>query len=177
MPEPSIAKSHLCPPDLGAWHDVRRFATKSGREMILVPLWYIFLERTRPPGATTDFSATAYSLQVAVNLRVALNIVRPSEDCLRCAEHVLTKAMRYGEARALGTGQRFAEAEKMLDDALILLMIEMRNCVSHLPRDRIVATVIADILSGDKADFASRLWVSADVGPCGIGPKSEASLD
>jgi hypothetical protein len=126
--------------------------------MILVPLWYTFLERTRPPGATTDFSATAFSLQVAVNLRVALNIVRPSDECLRCAEHVLAKATQYGEARVLGASQRFAEAEKMLDDALNYLMIEMRNCASHSPRDRIVATEIADIISDDVADFASRPW-------------------
>ena len=177
MPEPSIAKPHFCPPDLGASHVVPRFATKSGREMILVPLWYTFLDRTRPPGATTDFSPTAFSLQVAVNLRVALNIVRPSDDCLRCAEQVLAKAMQYGEARALGASQQFAEAEKMLDDALIHLMIEMRNCASHSPRDRIVATVIADILSDDEPDFASRPRPNADVGPSEIRPKSEASLD
>jgi hypothetical protein len=177
MPEPSIAKSHLCPPDLGASHNVRRFATKSGREMILVPLWYTFLDRTRPPGATTDFSAIAYSLQVAVNLRVALNIVRPSDDCLRCAEQVLARATQYGEARVHGASQRFAEAEKMLDDALILLMIEMRNCASHSPRDRIVAIVVADILSDDEPDFASHRRPNADVGPREIRPKSEASLD
>ena len=145
--------------------------------MILHPLWYSFLDRTRPPGATTDFSATAFTLQVAVNLRVALNIVRPSDDCLRCAEQVLAKARQYGEARAAGASQQFAEAEKMLDDALNYLMIEMRNCASHSPRDRIVATAIADILSGDEADFASRRPPNADIGAREIRPKSEASLD
>ena len=145
--------------------------------MILHPLWYTFLDRTRPPGATTDFSATAFALQVAVNLRVALKIVRPSQDCLRCAEQVLTRAKQYGEARALGASQQFAEAEKMLDDALNHLMIEMRNCASQLHGDRIVATVIADILSGDKDDFARRRGQTRDDGPREIRPKSEASLD
>jgi hypothetical protein len=56
-------------------------------------------------------------------------------------------------------------------------MIEMRNCASYLLRDRIVATVIADILSGDEADFASRPRPNADVGPSEIRPKSEALLD
>jgi hypothetical protein len=113
----------------------------------LRPLWYTFLDRTRPPGATLDFSKAAFTLQVAVNLRVALKIVEPTPHCLFLADQVLARAKEYGDIRVLGAADPFSIAEAALDEALGLLIVEMKYCTSTSPKDRIVATVLVDKLT------------------------------
>jgi hypothetical protein len=86
-------------------------------------------------------------------------------SCLRGSRHSPRLALQTPDlvsANRLEVAPNIAalrgHREKMLDDALRYLMIEMRNCASHSPRDRIIATEIADTISDDDADFASRPW-------------------
>ncbi|MBN8950494.1 MULTISPECIES: hypothetical protein [unclassified Rhizobium] len=90
--------------------------------------WRTFLARSAPPGAISDFSATEFTLGVAINLRYCLNLVRPTPECIDLAELVLLRAANYGEARMGLKPQLFAEAENALAQATRLLEIELEYC-------------------------------------------------
>ncbi|TXI05206.1 MAG: hypothetical protein E6Q76_11450 [Rhizobium sp.] len=90
--------------------------------------WRTFLTRSHPPGAVLDFSAAEFVLEVAVNLRHCLNLIRPTPECVDLVELVLLRATYYGEARADGKSRLFAEAEDALAQATRLLEIELDYC-------------------------------------------------
>jgi len=75
-----------------------------------------------------DFSAAEFALQVAINLRYCLNLVRPTPECIDLAELVLMRAGHYGEARMGRKPSLFAEAEDALAQAIRLLEIELEYC-------------------------------------------------
>lgn len=97
--------------------------------------WRIYLARATPPGAILDFSAAEFALQVAINLRYCLNLVRPTSECIELAELVLLRAKNYGEARMGHSPQSFAEAEDALANATRLLEIELEYCAKRGTRD------------------------------------------
>ncbi|MBB3384073.1 hypothetical protein FHX12_002754 [Rhizobium sp. BK609] len=97
--------------------------------------WRIYLARGIPPGAILDFSAAEFALQVAINLRYCLNLVRPTSDCIELVELVLLRARNYGEARMGHSPQSFAEAEEALANATRLLEIELEYCAKRGTRD------------------------------------------
>ena len=90
--------------------------------------WRIFLARSAPPGAVLDFSAAEFVLEVAINLRYCLTIVKPKPECIDLAELVLLRATDYGAARMDGRSHLFAEAENALAQATRLLEIELDYC-------------------------------------------------
>ncbi len=93
--------------------------------------WRIFLARSAPPGAILDFSAAEFALEVAINLRYCLNLVRPTPECIDLADLVLLRARNYGEARMGHKPQLFAEAEDALAKATRLLEIELEYCAKQ----------------------------------------------
>jgi hypothetical protein len=93
--------------------------------------WRIFLARSAPPGAILDFSAAEFALEVAINLRYCLNLVRPTPECIDLADLVLLRAGNYGEARMGHKPQLFAEAEDELAKATRLLEIELEYCAKQ----------------------------------------------
>lgn len=90
--------------------------------------WRIYLARSAPPGAILDFSAAEFALEVAINLRYCLNLVRPTPECIDLAEFVLLRAADYGKARTDDRSHLFAEAENALAQATRLLEIELDYC-------------------------------------------------
>ncbi|MGY5811174.1 hypothetical protein ACXHXG_26165 [Rhizobium sp. LEGMi198b] len=92
--------------------------------------WKTYLDQTKPPGAIVDFSAAAFVLQVAINLRFALNFVEATPECHYLAERVMASAEIYGQARQAGSAPSFTDAEKALAEAVTLLAIEMKHCPS-----------------------------------------------
>ncbi|MEF0941449.1 hypothetical protein [Rhizobium sp. BR 362] len=92
--------------------------------------WKRYLDQTTPPGAIVDFSAAAFLLQVAINLRFSLNIVEATPECHYLAERVMASAEIYGEAREAGSALAFTDAEKALAAAVTLLAIELQQCSS-----------------------------------------------
>jgi hypothetical protein len=92
--------------------------------------WKIYLDQTTPPGAIIDFSAVAFVLQVAINLRLSLKLVEPTPECRYHAEHVIACAEIYGHAREAGSALPFTDAEKALAEAATLLAIELQRCPS-----------------------------------------------
>jgi hypothetical protein len=92
--------------------------------------WKIYLDQTTPPGAIVDFSAAAFVLQVAINLRLSLELVEPTPECRYRAEHVIACAEIYGNAREAGSALPFTDAEKALAEAVTLLAIELQHCPS-----------------------------------------------
>ncbi|MFT4183067.1 MAG: hypothetical protein QM636_14240, partial [Rhizobium sp.] len=87
--------------------------------------WKAYLDQMNPPGAVADFSAAAFSLQIAVNVRFALKRVEPSPECRYHAERVITAAEIYGRAREQGLTLPFSDAEKELAEAVALFAIEL----------------------------------------------------
>jgi hypothetical protein len=130
----------------------------------MIPLWQVFLNRLRPPGAIQNFSAAAYELQAAVNLRLALTLVEPTAECLARSQEVYACVEEYGELRESASTALFPESEKSLANALRLLAIEMKNCKSAAKaRDIVAGLMLADSLSDtapqiskDPADLARR---------------------
>ncbi|KEA09047.1 hypothetical protein G6L94_27625 [Agrobacterium rhizogenes] len=92
--------------------------------------WKTYLDHAKPPGAVADFSASAFVLQVAFNLRLALKLVEPTPECLYLAERVLASAEIYSQAREEGLALPFTEAEKALAEAVALLATELERCPS-----------------------------------------------
>ncbi|WP_234908434.1 hypothetical protein [Rhizobium rhizogenes] len=92
--------------------------------------WKTYLDHAKPPGAVADFSASAFVLQVAFNLRLALKLVEPTPECLYLAERVLASAEIYSQAREEGLALPFTEAEKALAEAVMLLALELERCPS-----------------------------------------------
>lgn len=92
--------------------------------------WKTYLDHAKPPGAVADFSASAFALQVAFNLRLALKLVEPTPECLYLAERVLASAEIYSQAREEGLALPFTEAEKALAEAVTLLATELERCPS-----------------------------------------------
>lgn len=90
--------------------------------------WRMFLARSTPPGAILDFSATEFTLEVAVNLRHCLNFVQPTPECLDLVELVLVRAAKYGEAREGEMSELFADTEHALAQSTRLLEIELEYC-------------------------------------------------
>ena len=109
-----------------------------------------------------DFSAAAFNLQVAVNLRTALKIVEPSPHCFSLADQVLLRAKEYGDIRVLGAADPFSIAEAALNEGLRLLIVEMKNYAAASPMDRIVATVLLDKRISDS------MWSSVVVTEAGF---------
>jgi len=93
--------------------------------------WRIFLARFAPPGAILDFSPAAFALEVAINLRYCLKLVRPTPECIDLADLVLLRAGNYGEARMGHGPQLFEEAEDELARATRLLEIELEYCAKQ----------------------------------------------
>ncbi|MEZ2131291.1 MULTISPECIES: hypothetical protein [unclassified Sinorhizobium] len=96
-------------------------------ESLMIAQWQMFLNRAHPPGAVKNFSATEFALETAVNLRLALKLVKPTTECFERADAVYERAKNYGELRASGSGL-VTDAERELADALKLLAIEMQLC-------------------------------------------------
>ncbi|WP_368516930.1 hypothetical protein [Rhizobium sp.] len=101
------------------------------RDTAMTQHWRIFLARSAPPGAILGFSAAEFALQVAINLRYCLNLVRPTPECIALADLVLLRARNYGEARMGHKPQLFAEAEDALAKATRLLEIELEYCAKQ----------------------------------------------
>jgi hypothetical protein len=93
----------------------------------MIPEWQVFLNRSHPPGAVANFSASAFALDAAVNLRLALKLVKPTKECIARAEEVYEAAKTYGEFREAGS-TLVTDAERELADALRSLSNEMRRC-------------------------------------------------
>ncbi len=51
--------------------------------------WKKYPDQTTPPGAIVDFSAAAFVLQVAINLRLSFELVEPTPECRYRAERVI----------------------------------------------------------------------------------------
>jgi hypothetical protein len=92
--------------------------------------WKTYLDHAKPPGAVADFSASAFALQVAFNLRLALTLVEPTPECLYHAERVLAAAEIYSQAREEGLALPFSDAEKALAEAVTLLAVELEQSPS-----------------------------------------------
>jgi hypothetical protein len=130
----------------------------------MIPLWQVFLNRLRPPGAIQNFSAAAFELQAAVNLRLALKLIEPTAECLARSQDVSACVEEYGELRESASTALFPESEKALADALRLLAIEMKNCEpAAKARDVVAGLILADRLadtspqiSEDSSDPARR---------------------
>ena len=130
----------------------------------MIPLWQVFLDRVRPPGAIVNFSAAAFELQAAVNLRLASNFIEPTAECLARLQDVSACVKEYGELRESASTTLFSKGEKDLDDALRLLTIEMRNCnPAARASDAVAGLILADRLkdpsphiSEDSSDPARR---------------------
>lgn len=90
--------------------------------------WKIYLDQAHPPGAVVDFSAAAFTLQVAANVRLALKFVELTPECRYHAERVITAAEIYSRAREQGLTLPFSDAEKELAEAVTLLGIELEYC-------------------------------------------------
>ncbi|MDL2402030.1 hypothetical protein [Rhizobium mayense] len=90
--------------------------------------WKKYLDQTRPPGAVADFSAAAFVLQVAMNIRVLLDFVDPTPECNYYAERVIACAEIYGHAREAGSALPFTDAEKALAETVTLFAIELQQC-------------------------------------------------
>jgi len=90
--------------------------------------WKKYLDQTTPPGAIVDFSAAAFVLQVAINLRLSLELVEPTPECRYYAERVIACAEIYGHAREAGSALPFTDAEKVLAETVMLLAIELQQC-------------------------------------------------
>lgn len=87
--------------------------------------WKTYLDQMNPPGAVADFSAAAFALQIAVNVRFALKRVEPSPECRYHAERVITAAEIYSRVREQGLTLPFSDAEKELAEAVTLFAIEL----------------------------------------------------
>ncbi|WFU11410.1 hypothetical protein QA646_23715 (plasmid) [Rhizobium sp. CB3090] len=92
--------------------------------------WKMYLDQTTPPGAVVDFSAAAFVLQVAMNLRISLSFVEATPECHYLAERIMASAELYGHAREAGSTLAFTDAEKALAEAVALLAIELQHCPS-----------------------------------------------
>ncbi|ENN85410.1 hypothetical protein RHSP_52582 [Rhizobium freirei PRF 81] len=90
--------------------------------------WRVFLARSAPPGAISDFSAAEFVLEVAINLRYCMNLVQATPECVDLADLVLLRATNYGAARMGDKSHLFAEAEDALARAMRLLEIELEYC-------------------------------------------------
>ncbi|MDL2408439.1 hypothetical protein PY650_22875 [Rhizobium calliandrae] len=90
--------------------------------------WKKYLDQTRPPGAVVDFSAAAFVLQVAMNIRVLLDFVDPTAECSYYADRVIACAEIYGHAREAGSALPFSDAEKVLAETVTLFVIELQQC-------------------------------------------------
>ncbi|MBB5576127.1 MULTISPECIES: hypothetical protein [Rhizobium] len=90
--------------------------------------WKMYLDQAKPPGAIADFSAAAFVLQVAMNLRISLSFVQATPECHYLFERVMASAETYGLAREAGSALAFTNAEKVLADAVALLAIELQHC-------------------------------------------------
>ncbi|TCU14449.1 hypothetical protein [Rhizobium sullae] len=93
----------------------------------MIPQWQVFLNRVRPPGAVASFSAAAFELAIAINLRLALRLIKPTAECLARVDEVYECAKAYGELREAGSAFT-VNAERKLAEALKLLTAEMRAC-------------------------------------------------
>ncbi len=93
----------------------------------MIPQWQVFLNRVHPPGAVANFSAAAFALEAAVNLRLALKLVNRTTECIARAEEVYERAKAYGELRE-ASSKLVTDAERELAGALRSLSNEMRNC-------------------------------------------------
>jgi hypothetical protein len=93
----------------------------------MIPQWQVFLNRVHPPGAIANFSAAAFALEAAVNLRLALKSINRTTECIARAEEVYERAKAYGELRE-ASSTLVTDAERDLAGALRLLSNEMRNC-------------------------------------------------
>jgi hypothetical protein len=133
---PEIGRSGAGSVSVKAAHDTSVAAQSIRREGdAMSQYWRIYLARAVPPGAILDFSATEFALEVAINLRYCLNLVRPTSECIELAELVLLRASNYGEARMGHSPQSFAEAEAALANATRLLEIELEYCANRGTRD------------------------------------------
>ncbi|APO78870.1 hypothetical protein AM571_PC01137 (plasmid) [Rhizobium etli 8C-3] len=103
----------------------------------------------------TNFSAAAFELTAAINLRLALRLVKPTAECLARAEEVYERTKLYGELREAGSGST-VNAERQLANALEMLTAEMHAAS---------ASVEAFINSDDHLGSGSR-----------AGPKSDAQV-
>lgn len=92
--------------------------------------WKPYLDQVHPPGAVAGFSAAAFALQAAVNVRFALKFVEPTPECRYHAERVITAAEIYSRAREQGLTLPFSDAEKELAEAVTLFAIELEYCPS-----------------------------------------------
>ncbi|SCW84627.1 hypothetical protein SAMN02927900_05579 [Rhizobium mongolense subsp. loessense] len=104
----------------------------------MIPQWLTILNRTHPPGAVKSFSAAAFELTAAINLRLALRLIKPTAECLAKAEEVYERAKLYCELREAGSATT-VNAERQLADALKLLTAEMRACDPGRSADAILA--------------------------------------
>lgn len=82
----------------------------------MIPQWLALLKSTHPPGAVTSFSAAAFELTAAINLRLALKLIKPTAECLARAEEVYERAKLYSELREAGSAST-VNAERQLADA------------------------------------------------------------
>jgi hypothetical protein len=119
----------------------------------MIPQWLALLKRTYPPGAVTSFSAAAFELTAAVNLRLALRLIQPTAECLARAEEVYERATLYGELREAGSAST-VNAERQLADALKLLTAEMGACDPGRSANDIV---VRHILTDERARRQNRL--------------------
>ncbi|OWK22638.1 hypothetical protein AJ87_43310 [Rhizobium yanglingense] len=110
----------------------------------MIPQWLALLKSTHPPGAVTSFSAAAFELTAAINLRLALRPIKPTAECLARAEEVYERAKLYSELREAGSAST-VNAERQLADALKLLTAEMRACdPGRSANDIIVRHILTD---------------------------------
>ncbi len=110
----------------------------------MIPQWLALLKNTHPPGAVTNFSAAAFELTAAINLRLALRLIKPTAECLARAEEVYERAKLYSELREAGSAST-VNAERQLADALKLLTAEMRVCdPGRSANDIVVRHILTD---------------------------------
>jgi hypothetical protein len=110
----------------------------------MIPQWLALLNRTHPPGAVTRFSAAAFELTAAINLRLALRLIKPTAECLARAAEVYERAKLYSELREAGSAST-VNAERQLADALKLLTAEMRTCdPGRSANDILAAHILTD---------------------------------
>lgn len=110
----------------------------------MIPKWQVFLNRSHAPGAVADFSAAAFALDAAVNLRLALKLVNPTKECIARAEEVYERAQAYGNLRE-ASSKLVTDAERDLAGALRSLSNEMRSCdPSWKANDALIGLMLAD---------------------------------
>lgn len=110
----------------------------------MIPQWLALLNRTHPPGAVTSFSAVAFELTAAINLRLALRLIKPTAECLARAEEVHERAKLYSGLREAGSAST-VNAERQLADALKLLTAEVRACdPGRSANDIVVSHILTD---------------------------------